>query len=157
MPSEFPELQKLQVTQLERLIKDEIAMKAHASKLDCVETLRSIRDDLCKSNADDARRNLQKRGDAGTEEEEILILQNKLRAVASAYKAKLGKYESQHAMSKEAIISQLNGDLTSIDNRSEDMAQDFVRGQNDVNTFLEEYLKVRAQYHSLKLTITKAK
>jgi ESCRT-I complex subunit VPS37 len=156
MPTEFPELQTLQVTQLERLLKDEVAMRSHAASMECVETLRSIRNDLCKSNADDARRNLQKRGDTGTEEEEVLILQNNLRAAATTYRMKLAQYKGKHAMSKEATISQLNSELACLDDRSENLAERFVSGDQDVNTFLQEYLGARVQYHSLKVTLKKA-
>mmetsp|Transcript_35427 Transcript_35427/g.66106 ORF Transcript_35427/g.66106 Transcript_35427/m.66106 type:complete len:422 (+) Transcript_35427:86-1351(+) len=155
-PNEFPELHALEVTQLERLMKDEVAKKAHAAEHECMETLRSIRDDLCKSNADHARRNLEKRGDIGSEEEEILILQNKLRATANSYKSKLNTYQKKHALSKEDIISALNKELASLDNTSEDLAENFVRGESDVVTYLKEYLKIREEYHALKLTLKKA-
>lgn len=156
VPTEFPELQSLQISQLERLKNDEVAMMSHAASLECVETLRTMRDDLCKSNADDARRNLQKRGDAGSEEEEILILQNNLKAANMSYKIKLAQCQSKHAMSRETVVSHLNSELALLDNSSEDLAQDFVNGGQDVNSFLHEYLKVRGEYHGLKVSLKTA-
>jgi hypothetical protein len=155
-PADFPELQTLQVTQLERFLKDEVAMQCHAANLECVETLRSMRDDLCKSNAEDARTNLKKREAARKEEEEVVLLQNTLRAAVTSYKMKLAQYKGKHAQSKESILSQLNSDLSDMDSRTEDLAQSFVSGDQDVSAFLQEYLKSRGEYHGLKVILKRA-
>ena len=156
-PADFPELQTLQVAQLERLLKDEVAMQCHATNLECVETLRSMRDDMCKSNSDDARRNLKKREETRTEEEEILILQNNLRGADTSYKRKLALYRGQHAQSKETLLSQLHSDLSALDDSTEELAQGFVNsGEQEVQSFLKEYLQARGAYHKLKVSLKKA-
>lgn len=160
-PTEFPELQTLQLTQLERFLKDDVAIQCHASNMDCVETLRSMRNDVRKSNAADAQRNLKKRDEMRTEEEEILILQNNLRAVATSYKRKLAQYRGQHAqsLSKEAVLAQLHANLTAQDDRTENMAQQFVSCSDqevEVQAFLKEYVQCRAQYHALNVSLKRA-
>ena len=156
VPSEFPELQKLQESQLQRLLSDEVALKSHAASMDCVDTLRSMRDDLRRSNAEDAKRVVKKMDENRNEEEEVLILQNQLRATFNAYKMKLAQYSEQYAKSKLSIVSHLNKEVAAINNLSEETAQQFVDGKMDVGTFMQDYLSAREQYHRMKLTIKQA-
>ena len=155
-PKEFPELKTLQVSQLERLLKDDVALKCHANGLECVETLRSMRNDLCKSNSDDAKRNMKKKDDNRTEEEEILILQNNLRGAVTSYKDKLAQYQSRHVQSKDSVVSQVKSYVQSLDDRTDDFAQRFVGGEGEVNSFLQQYLQERTEYHKLKLLLERA-
>ena len=58
IPTSFDELDGMTELQLEKLSKDEIALKSHVSTMSMVTSMREIRDELRTSNYNDANKYL---------------------------------------------------------------------------------------------------
>lgn len=58
IPSHFPELDKLTEVQLERLLKDSVALEAHIASMDSVQAMESLRDMQRETNAQTVSKNL---------------------------------------------------------------------------------------------------
>lgn len=59
IPTQFPELEQLTDVQLERLLRDTVALDAHIAAMDSVQAMESLRDMQRETNAHAAARNIQ--------------------------------------------------------------------------------------------------
>lgn len=59
IPQHFPELDELTEVQLERLLKDSVALDAHIAAMDSVQAMESLRDMQRETNTQTATKNLQ--------------------------------------------------------------------------------------------------
>lgn len=77
-------------------------------------------------------------------------------ATSNKYKARLAEVSKQYGTNKTDVIAELNKKKDALDNTSEEMGKNFVDGKIELSTFLQEYLEVRTNYHTLnsKLSVS---
>merc|ERR1711939_1215118 len=121
IPSSFPELEGMQLEQLERLQKDDIAFKTFFEGIEAVQTTRRLQEQLLEQNADIANENL-------THQEELEALH-------------------AEATTDASVISQVSEAARRAEETSEEITSQFMDGQLGVTPFLKAFIEKRAEFH----------
>lgn len=149
VPPTFPELADLSSAQLQRLLEDDAATMAHISKLDCVDSLRTMRDQVRQSNTSDANENLSQESEIRQLERGLSTLQSSLRTIVNDYKFKLSQVDSKYTVSIPSLLAKYNDAKDKLDQSNEDLSRDFVDGSIDLQSFLQSYIPARTNYHRM--------
>jgi hypothetical protein len=78
-PQFFPEIQKLDQTQMEKLLNDEEAFNEFLMSLECIKNLKQITDSLKKENVELAKKNIAREPEYNELKQQVLNTQSELR------------------------------------------------------------------------------
>eukprot|EP01031_Cornospumella_fuschlensis_P033865 gene33865-40974_t len=150
IPRHFPELENMTVMQLQRLLKDPVALEAHADRhVAALDMMRSMLEDLRKDNLSQATHNVLL-------QDELLLL----RSHAIETKRSLQRAHDDYLLEHTQYVQHLNGQpekvLASVREQqvlsekvSEQVSEKFLAGQMDLHSFLQSYMEERTKYHTL--------
>jgi len=107
IPSSFPELEGMQLEQLERLQKDDIAFKTFFEGIEAVQTTRRLQEQLLEQNADIANENLTHQEELEALHAEVRALRSTLQDTVDRFDARAQKHVSAEATTDASVISQV--------------------------------------------------
>jgi hypothetical protein len=149
IPLNFPELEQLTDIQLQRLLDDKEALKAHMKNIAVVSPHRQLREEYRKTNEEIALETLKMGDELISIEREANYLKKELNEVILRYKQKLSDSSRKYGTSKEELFRILECQSNSLDDSSETLAQQFMNGEIPLSDFIEQYKKLRIEFHSL--------
>ena len=149
IPLTFPELDRLSDIQLERLLSDKEALTAHMHNIAGVSIYTKLREEHRKSNEEIALETLSLEEELSRTEREAIALKKELSESILRYKQKLADINRKYGTSKEELYRILEGQLNSLDDTSESLAKSFINGMMSLTDFVDEYKKIRMEFHSL--------
>ncbi|EQC30571.1 hypothetical protein SDRG_11629 [Saprolegnia diclina VS20] len=148
IPTSFPELDELSITQLEKLVSDRQALKAYIRNMDAVINFMKLYDDLVKGNAELAEKNLSYEGTLAALQKDVQGLKSQVQAAQEVLSLKQAR--------QQEILSRVRGDVLvarvvqaadEVDEVTEDIGSRFTNGDINVSQFLAEFLPSRKLYH----------
>lgn len=164
-PSHFKELDDMPEYEVIALLEDEKELKAFVANLECVQSIKTLRNDLRDGNVNLAgitsfsvtdhnvlpERNLALK-------QEILKLVEELEVDKAKLSEKCSNFESKQQRQRELIEKnstsslqhQLEKELQMQECQSENVVDEFLQGNCEVQDFIETYLERRKQYHILQ-------
>ena len=151
IPDIFPGIDKLNTMQLQRLLEDDLTLKAHMtlalmahvppeSRPDAIKSvLQSVRN----SNVECSRVNLKT-----MEELDAIIIdasktQQEYRKQKLEYETRIQKLRAEYDVSPTVALHALRSRTNVIDSNSEKLSAKFVHGDVEITEFLKSYLKLR--------------
>mmetsp|Transcript_30100 Transcript_30100/g.66623 ORF Transcript_30100/g.66623 Transcript_30100/m.66623 type:complete len:367 (-) Transcript_30100:107-1207(-) len=149
LPSSFPELETLTVTQLERLLSDEVSLEAQLSKVESINSMQTLIDQIKASNEEKARKTLKLEADVHAARRTAEAQQAELQQAIHAYSNQLSKAHSKHSVTRQEVDKELKKTKRELDDSSEIVGRSFVAGDLDLNSFTSDYLEKRQSYHEL--------
>lgn len=152
IPSHFPELERLSLKALQELSDQPDKLDEFFYDLDIIKTPIQIRDDLLKSNREQALTNLSHESEfkqLGQEIEELreeaIVEYDQLVEAEKERKALLDRY------SDENVLKQVKLEIQQVDEESEEMAEAFLSNdmldEREAECYFQEYLRKRESYH----------
>ncbi|KDO33686.1 hypothetical protein SPRG_19299 [Saprolegnia parasitica CBS 223.65] len=148
IPTSFPELDELSITQLEKLVSDRQALKAYIRNMDAVINFMKLYDDLVKGNAELAEKNLSYEGTLATLQMDIQSLKSQVQAAQEVLSLK--QVRQQEILSRvrgDVLVARVTQAADEVDEATEDIGSRFTNGEMDVSQFLAEFLPSRKLYH----------
>ena len=149
IPLSFSELERLSDIQLERLLSDKEALKAHMQNIAGVSIYRKLREEHRKTNEEIALETLSMEEELLKIEREVTILKKQLGESVLSYKQTLADINRKYGTSKEELYRILEGQLNSLDDTSESLSKSFINGEIAITDFVDEYKKLRTEFHLL--------
>lgn len=149
IPSHFPELDKLTEVQLERLLKDSVALEAHIASMDSVQAMESLRDMQRETNAQTVSKNLLLGEEVNKMRHEAESLQDKIRSLHSELQHLAQEVHKEDTAAREKLLNELKKAVSTLDEESDAIGEGLIRGSVDVPTFKREYLDKRSKYYTL--------
>jgi hypothetical protein len=150
-PQFFPEIQKLDQTQMEKLLNDEEAFNEFLMSLECIKNLKQITDSLEKENVELAKKNIAREPEYNELKQQVLNTQSELRELKMQYDQKLKlKQETMKKYSPNILLKKLVDVTNESDSKSTQIAQDFLDKKLSDKQFIEQFQKERELYHIRK-------
>mmetsp|Transcript_28641 Transcript_28641/g.37533 ORF Transcript_28641/g.37533 Transcript_28641/m.37533 type:complete len:345 (-) Transcript_28641:194-1228(-) len=159
IPSSFPELENAPITQLNRLLNDDVAFDAFFCAMGPVLNFKALHRDLLKGNAELAKSNMEEGEKQEASYAEILALQATLSELKSSYRGKLeehGLYED----SSDLVLEKVKHATKQAENVTEELAQNFEGGtysEDQLELFIGNFLENRCRYHQLAAKVEHAR
>ena len=136
-PTHFPELQRLEITQLRRLLQDSVALQSHIKLSKEISYLESIKKELIVSNGEQADVLLKQEELITTKRAEIAALQCSMKDSISDYNKKAEIYGRKFGMESSQIIANVKKNIEELDRKSETVGQDFEKGKIELAKYLQ--------------------
>lgn len=151
LPSSFPELEKMSVLQLQRLLNDEVALQAQVdSNGEYSQQVLSVIAQIRQTNEENARKNVLMEAELKAVAEEAEAQQSALKVVAHVYQEKLTAAKAACVVSRDQIIRELRNNKNALDESSEDIGVGLVEGKIDLPQFIAGYIEQRTKFHELE-------
>eukprot|EP01039_Chlorochromonas_danica_P000725 gene725-787_t len=160
IPSSFPELEKMTDLQLERLLRDEVALMAHVNtNVESVKAMYSMIDELRQSNEEVASANVLMNDELQDLKKRISEQQSVLLKSVEDYKQTFELFQRQMTSKPEEILQEVRVKCNQLDQESEEIGRKLTAGEIDLPSFLQTYLDARTKYHILasKVNVVKLK
>jgi hypothetical protein len=149
IPTHFPELDNLTEVQLERLLKESIAMDAHIAAMDSVHAMESLRDMQRETNSQFASNNLI----LGEEVKEMFgqaeSLQVQIRSLFAELNQVTQEVHRDGTLAREKLLAELRKLVSTLDDESDAIGEGLIRGTVDLPTFKRDYLEKRSKFYTL--------
>jgi hypothetical protein len=138
VPDSFPELQRMNILQLQRLLNDSVALKAHAHTVitDHTAPTRRLLEDMLRSYGKEAEALLQIEEELAVRRAEVQSLQYSLREELLHYNKSIESCGRKYGTDTSAVIEELRKSIESVDRRTSDFVKGFEQGESDVNKFI---------------------
>ncbi|GAX23121.1 ESCRT-I complex subunit VPS37 [Fistulifera solaris] len=148
VPTEFPELERLDREQLDALLSDELEFQAFCNKLDSVKTLVTMVTSVVDENATLARQNWEKKSELHGLYERATELQQQLREKVATFRT-LEQQQDQlyRPVDSKKVIKDLIKAKKEAFDQSEQFADNWIDQQGNVDDFLAKFLEVRRLHH----------
>lgn len=148
IPSSFPELESKTPSELAQLLNNEEEFKKFFESLECVSTVKKVRDDLRNTNEELAKKNLAKEAEIETIRKDLAKKQSVATEKREAIASKSQKQqEVMRQFSTPALIEKLTDASMEAEKSSEDIAELFVSGKLDHKDFVKQFMEERKLYH----------
>lgn len=149
IPNQFQELENMSIEQLEKILNEEISLETHISSMESVKSMTTLRDQLRDSNRESAEESLVQEESLSTAHAEVSELQARIRVEVTKYQELFDEASKKFAKSSEDMLREVNVKRDAIDVESEAISTAFKKGEIDLSTFSEDFLKARKSYHTI--------
>lgn len=149
LPNSFPELEDMTVEQLERLMKDSVALQAHVAQQQGVKSMESLLDQLKGSNYDMTVRNLSLGEELDRLNIEATQTQKELKAANEEFEAELAAAKAKFQMPQVQVMHELKKKKSDMDTSTDQIGVHFADGKIPLDTFITEFLEARTKYYML--------
>ncbi|KAI8638750.1 hypothetical protein BD408DRAFT_393458 [Parasitella parasitica] len=148
MNPEYTAISKLSPEQMEELLSNETAFDIFFHSLDRVKNLRTFQEELLSGNEQLAHKNLSK-------EDQLLKLRSEVEILHGQFKSDKIEFESKEKLQHEAynrfssstVLTRLKASVYESDELSESVAQSFLDGNLDNDSFVKQFREFRKVYH----------
>jgi len=150
VPTSFPELENMPLSELRALLNDESVMDNMIERISEVARLKELKQSIEKANVEAAEENLLR-------ETELEASQTELDALVKESRIKVNKYreldEKRNALTRppdvQDTIRELNIAKREVYQKSEEMAECWVEsGGEGMIDFVKKFMEIRLQYHT---------
>lgn len=150
VPSNFPEIEELSLSELNDLVNNKAALDKFINKISVVDALKELKESIEMSNVDTATANLAL-------EEKVESICMEVETLKQDLKSNLEKYREldarRAAMTRPPEIHEAVRELTSAKkkalNESDEFADDWVEsGGSDVSAFVKKFMDTRVLHHT---------
>ncbi|KAL7443947.1 hypothetical protein ACHAXM_010957 [Skeletonema potamos] len=150
VPSNFPEIDEMSLSELNDLVNNKAALDTFIDKISEVNTLKELKESIEMSNVDTATANLAL-------EEKVESICSEVETLKQDLKSNMEKYRELDAQRVAMIcppeIHEVRQELTAAKkkayNESEEFADDWVEsGGSDVSEFVKKFMDTRVLYHT---------
>jgi len=151
VPGSFPDLEGAPLTQLNRLLNDEVAFDAYFAAMEPVINFKALHRDLLKGNAELAQTCLAEGEAQGAQHAEVLALQAALRDLRDQHRGKLGAAGLGGDPRREHLGRAARA-RDRAEAASDARAAAFEDGSvsaDQVDSFIEDFMDKRQRYHQL--------
>uniref|UniRef100_A0A7S3HG72 VPS37 C-terminal domain-containing protein n=1 Tax=Spumella elongata TaxID=89044 RepID=A0A7S3HG72_9STRA len=151
LPSSFPELEKMSVLQLQRLLNDEVSLQAQVdSSGEYSQQVLPVIAQIRQTNEENARKNVLLEAELKAITEEAEAQQSALKVVAHVYQEKLAIAQAACVVPRDQIMKELRTNKNALDDSSEEIGVGLVEGKIDLPQFISGYLEQRSRFHELE-------
>lgn len=148
IPSSYPEIDRLDTEQIENLLQDDVAFEDFLVQIDAVKSMLAVRDELKSGNAELTRKSQASGGEIDKVKAKIETAAAKLSTIKAAYDLKVARQqEVLKRYSPEVLTGMLIRASEEAEEKSDDIADKFVKGDMTIKEFNKVYLKERSLYH----------
>lgn len=148
MNPEYNAISKLSPEQMEELLANETAFDIYFHSLERVKNLRTFQEELLSGNEQLAHKNLSK-------EDQLLKLRSEVENLHGQFKLDKLEFESKEKLQQEAynrfssstVLTRLKASVYESDELSESVAQSFLDGNLDNDSFVKQFREFRKVYH----------
>ncbi|GAQ81808.1 hypothetical protein KFL_000910270 [Klebsormidium nitens] len=153
IPTTFPSLRDKSAEELQRLLTDPSAYKAFLSSIESVKHAEKLRDDLRSSNLDLAHRNLARENEVSELRNQCNIIRTTEVAAARQQLDEAQRREKaiSSRFSPQSLLDRLHRAAKEIDEESDNLHDDFLRGRIELSEFMPKYKQLRILYHKRQL------
>ncbi|KAI8985295.1 hypothetical protein BDB01DRAFT_789614 [Pilobolus umbonatus] len=145
---EYIAVSKLSVEDLEEMLSNETAFEIFFHSLDRVKNLKAFQEDLRNGNETLAHKNLSR-------EDQLIKLRTEIQGLDSDYNLLKLEFEEKERQQQEAfnrfsvatVLTRLKASVYESDELSESVAQSFLDGNLDHDTFVKQFREFRKVYH----------
>ena len=150
IPSSFPELDDMAMSELQKIVEDPVALKSYVQNRTRVDTVRELKESIEKSNVDAACTNLEK-------QEEVDLLCDEVEGLRKELGEKVERYQEldreRNSLTQppdvDDAIRRLNVAKRNADRESEEIGDDWVEsGRSNISDFVSRFMESRLLYHS---------
>mmetsp|Transcript_35287 Transcript_35287/g.80659 ORF Transcript_35287/g.80659 Transcript_35287/m.80659 type:complete len:388 (-) Transcript_35287:295-1458(-) len=150
IPSSFPELDDMAMSELQKIVEDPVALKSYVQNRTRVDTVRELKESIEKSNVDAATANLEK-------QDKVNLLCDEVEGLRKQLGEKVERYQEldreRNALTQppdvDDAIRRLNVAKKNADNESEEIGDDWVESRgSDVSDFVRKFMESRLVYHT---------
>ena len=149
IPSSFPQLNSMTMSELKELLDNEALFESFIRKISEVATLDELKESIISANVDIAQTNLAHRESVEQQSAELDSLQDNLQSKLSIYK-KID--EDRVALSRPPDVSGTLRDLNHAKKKayrdSEAIAENWVESSEDIAAFVKAFMDERVLYHT---------
>ncbi|KAL9544144.1 hypothetical protein MBANPS3_007772 [Mucor bainieri] len=148
MNPEYSAISKLSPEQMEELLSNETAFDIFFHSLERVKNLRTFQEELLSGNEQLAHKNLSK-------EDQLLKLRSEVENLHGQFKVDKLEFEQKEKLQNEAynrfssstVLTRLKASVYESDELSESVAQSFLDGNLDNDSFVKQFREFRKVYH----------
>jgi len=148
IPTGFPQLENMQLDDLERLLNDDDEFYMFFETLDQVKSMQTIRDDLMKANEDTARKNLSFQQELEQKKSEVEILQANIKDQRNQFDQQAKRQqEISKRFTSEALLAKLTESINQSEQNAEDVTTKFLNKEIDSRDFIKTFSEKKKLYH----------
>ena len=149
VPAEFSKLESMEREELEKLLRDHVALMAFCNELPFVKELNEKRMAVLEENITKAEANLEKQEELETLHAEVKELQKKLKSRAAEFQELEKKQDSLCAVPDTRIVlKELHRAKKEAFDESEQLAEEWLdEGAEDVKGFCRRFIDARKVHH----------
>lgn len=149
LPDRFPELEAMDLEQLKRLDRDDVA---RMENIKCMATYRNmieLRESVIEENAKVAQATLDHRDELETLRAETLALQSTLQELKTNFDERAGRQRAldEQRSSNVVVLETLREAAQASEDESDDLQSQFFAGDFSAEDFLKQFMPVRTTYH----------
>ncbi|ORX57011.1 hypothetical protein DM01DRAFT_1334561 [Hesseltinella vesiculosa] len=147
-PAEYLMIMNKSPEEINELLSNDRAFEIFFHSLDRVQNMKTVKEELCNGNENLARKNL-------SYEEELIRLRSQVTSMNKEYqelRSKVSEKERQqqdafNRFSSSTIMTRLKAGVNESDDLSESVAQSFLDGSLDHESFVKQFRDLRKVYH----------
>ncbi|RCI03463.1 hypothetical protein CU098_004050 [Rhizopus stolonifer] len=145
---EYNAISKLSQEDMEELLQNETAFEIFFHSLERIKNLKNFQEDLRNGNEQLAHKNLSR-------EDQLLKLKSEVEVLDNQYKLSKLEFEQKEKLQQEAfnrfssatVLTRLKASVYESDELSESVAQSFLDGNLDNDSFVKQFREFRKVYH----------
>ena len=149
VPAEFSKLESMEREELEKLLKDHIALVAFCNELPYIKELNEKRVSVVEENAKKAQINVEKKEELHDLHSEVKELQKKLKSKVKEFEQLEEKQNSMCAVpDTRVVLKELHRAKKEAFEESEQLAEEWLDdGATDVKDFCRRFIEARKVHH----------
>ncbi|KAI8979130.1 hypothetical protein BDF20DRAFT_867790 [Mycotypha africana] len=145
---EYNAISKLSSEEIDELLSDETGFEIFFNTLDRVKNLKAFQEELRNGNDQLAHKNLSREDQLIKLRSEVADLYNKYQTDKAAFdKKERQQNEAFSRFSSSTVLTRLKASLYESDELSESVAQSFLDGNLDNDSFVKQFREFRKVYH----------
>ncbi|KAI8144740.1 hypothetical protein BJV82DRAFT_512874 [Fennellomyces sp. T-0311] len=146
--SEYASIANKSTEELEELVTDDVAFELFFNSFERIRSMKTVQEELRNGNENLAQKNLGK-------EDGVLKLRAEAKELDGEYRKLLTEYEDKEHEQHEAfnrfssstVLTRLKASVYESDELSESVAQSFLDGNLDHDSFVKQFRELRKVYH----------
>ena len=148
VPSSFPDLESMPQSSLQRLLNDDVALSIYVSNLPAVKTMEELQQSIFEGNYQSAKNNLSQEEEMGSLHAEVEVLKSQLiEKINKFHEIRDSQASLLSGMSPTELYETLKSGADESLAKSDAISDDFLSGKIGIDKFVEDYSKVRQEYH----------
>lgn len=148
VPQSFPALELMTTDELKTLLNDDVVFQTFIDDLECVKSVKSVRDDLLNGNEQQAQENVRNAENVQALQAAINALQEELTEKRRKLEETVKQQQAiMNRLSPEVLSKKLSEAADDAERQSEELANTFLAGDIGLRHFGDEFMALRRLYH----------
>eukprot|EP00117_Sycon_ciliatum_P045757 scpid80712/ scgid32853/ Vacuolar protein sorting-associated protein 37A; ESCRT-I complex subunit VPS37A; Hepatocellular carcinoma-related protein 1 len=152
----FPELQRLPIDEIQRLLDDDTALLNFFSTLPQVKAIQDRREALAKEVEEQARKNMERKPEYEEKRQQLSDTYDELTTMRQTYDQLVQRQaDLSEKYSPPMILTQLRIDASAVDEEAEQVAESFLSGSLPVDEFVSQFMEKKKLSHTRHAKVEK--